>query len=46
MGHTVRGVAFRARVGSRHFRPGRLLIVSLASLALWTGLISLVVWMV
>ena len=44
MGHTVRGVAFQARPGSRHFRPGRLLIVSLVSVALWAGLISLVVW--
>jgi hypothetical protein len=43
MGHVIRGAPNQARQGGRSNRLGWLLLVSAASLALWCGVIALIV---
>ncbi|MFZ0269811.1 hypothetical protein [Caulobacter sp.] len=42
MGHVVRGASYRARQGGRQSRLGWFLLISVANLILWTGVIALI----
>jgi hypothetical protein len=42
MGHVVRGASYRARQGGRQGRLGWLLLITVANLVLWTGVIALI----